>query len=147
AAQASLAQAETMLARRRVPAPAAGRVQDVFFRAGEVVAAGQPVLALLPPGNLRARFYVPEPRLAGIALGEKVAIRCDGCGAGFAATVSFISKEAEYTPPVIFSEEEKAKLVFRVEARPAAGTSLPVGLPVTVSPAASAAAPSEAARP
>ena len=85
----------------------------MFFRAGEVVNAGQPVLSLLPPQNLRLRFYVPEPVLATFALGQTVAVACDSCPAGIEAKVSFISREAEYTPPVIFSEQERAKLVFR----------------------------------
>jgi HlyD family secretion protein len=134
AAEATLRQAETKIAKRRVVAPASAKVQDVFFRAGEVVNAGQPVLSLLPPGNLRVRFYVPEPALATLSLGQTVAVSCDSCS-GFEARISFISREAEYTPPVIFSEQERAKLVFRVEARPLGPTNLPIGLPVSVAPA------------
>ena len=135
AAEAALAQAETRLARRRVLSPANARVQDVFFRAGEVVNAGQPVLSLLPPQNLRLRFYVPEPLLATLSLGQAIFVTCDSCPAGLEAKISFISREAEYTPPVIFSEQERAKLVFRVEARPAAPVNLPLGLPLSVSAA------------
>ena len=134
AAEAMVKQAETKIAKRRVAAPANAKVQDVFFRAGEVVNAGQPVLSLLPPQNLRLRFYVPEPVLATFALGQTVAVACDSCPAGIEAKVSFISREAEYTPPVIFSEQERAKLVFRIEARPAAAMNLPIGLPVSVRP-------------
>ena len=133
--EAVLRQAETRLAKRRVVAPAAARVQDVYFRAGEVVNAGQPVLALLPAANLRIRFYVPEPVLSALALGETVAVTCDSCGEGLRARVTFISREAEFTPPVIFSEQERSKLVFRAEARPLdADIRLPIGLPVTVRP-------------
>ena len=107
-------------------------MQDVYFRAGEVVNAGQPVLALLPPGNRRIRFYVPEPRALDHRARRAVAVTCDSCPAGSCATIVFISQEAEYTPPVIFSEQERAKLVFRVEAQPAATRALPIGLPVTV---------------
>src|SRR5215203_2351044 len=135
AAEAALAQAETRLARRRVLSPANARVQDVFFRAGEVVNAGQPVLSLLPPQNLRLRFYVPEPLLATLSLGQAIFVTCDSCPAGLEAKISFISREAEYTPPVIFSEQERAKLVFRVEARPTAPLNLPLGLPLSVSAA------------
>jgi HlyD family secretion protein len=134
AAEAALTQAETRLARRRVVAPAAAQVEDVYFRAGETVNAGQPVLALLPPDNRRIRFYVPEPRLATLALGTLIELSCDSCPAGLQARISFIAREAEYTPPVIFSEEERAKLVFRIEARPVDGADLPIGLPVTVMP-------------
>jgi len=135
AAEAALRQTEARLARRQVSAPADAQVQDVYFRAGETVNAGQPVLALLPPGNRRIRFYVPEPLLATMALGQTVGLSCDGCEAGLQARVSFISGEAEFTPPVIFSEQERTKLVFRIEAKPLDGAGLPIGLPVTVTPA------------
>ncbi|RDI62395.1 HlyD family secretion protein [Microvirga subterranea] len=134
AAEAGLNQAETRLAKRRVAAPADAQVQDVFFRAGETVNAGQPVLSLLPPENRRIRFYVPEPKLATVALGQEVAVTCDSCQPGLRARISFIAREAEFTPPVIFSQEERAKLVFRIEAKPADGANLPIGLPVTVLP-------------
>lgn len=140
AQKAALEQAETRLAKRQVVASADGRIQDVFFRPGEVVNAGQPVLALLPPGNLRFRFYVPEPALSAFTLGQAVTVSCDGCPAGIAAKISFISRQAEFTPPVIFSDRERAKLVFRVEAQPNEVTSLPLGLPVGVHPVASASA-------
>jgi len=133
--EAALMQAETRLAKRQVKAPSDAQVQDVYFRAGETVNAGQPVLALLPPANRRIRFYVPEPLLATVALGQTVGLTCDSCKEGLQARISFISNEAEFTPPVIFSEQERAKLVFRVEARPLDGKDLPIGLPVTVTPA------------
>jgi HlyD family secretion protein len=134
AAEAGLRQAETRLAKRRIQAPANALVQDVYFRPGEVVNAGQPVLALLPPDNRRIRFYVPEPRLSALSLGQAVGIACDNCPTDLEGRIVFISREAEYTPPVIFSEDERAKLVFRVEARPLGEVNLPIGLPVTVLP-------------
>jgi HlyD family secretion protein len=136
AAEAALAQAETRLSKRRLVAPAEATVQEVFFRPGEVVVAGQPVMSLLPPDGLKVRFYVPEGRLAGLALGQEVSVTCDSCPGPIRAKVSFMASEAEYTPPVIFSEEERSKLVFRVEARPVDGRPLPLGLPVAVLPAA-----------
>jgi HlyD family secretion protein len=132
---AAVKQAESKIDKRRVAAPANAKVQDVFFRAGEVVNAGQPVLSLLPPGNLRLRFYVPEPALSSLALGQSVRVSCDNCPENLEAKISFISREAEYTPPIIFSEQERAKFVFRVEARPVGAWSVPIGLPVSVSPA------------
>ena len=134
AADAMVKQAETKIAKRRVSAPAEAKVQDVFFRAGEVVNAGQPVLSLLPPGNLRVRFYVPETALSALSLGQTVRVACDNCPEKIEARISFISREAEYTPPIIFSEQERAKLVFRVEARPVGAVNLPIGLPVSVRP-------------
>jgi HlyD family secretion protein len=135
-ARAALDQAKLHLSRQRVTAPEAARVEDIYFRAGEVVNAGQPVLALLPPRNRRIRFYVPEPALSTLALGQIVAVTCDRCAPGQTASVSFIAREAEYTPPVIFSEAERAKLVFRVEAIPQGENGLPIGLPVSVRPIA-----------
>jgi HlyD family secretion protein len=135
-AEAALDQAETRLAKRRVSAAVSASVQDVFFRAGEVVNAGQPVLSLLPPGNRRIRFYVPEHDLATLSVGVPVAVTCDSCPAGLGARISFMAQEAEYTPPVIFSREERAKLVFRIEAQLGSETPLPLGLPVTILPKA-----------
>ena len=109
-------------------------VQDVFFRAGEVVNAGQPVLSLLPPANLRMRFYVPEPALSTLVAWASRARDLRQLPRGASGKISFISSEAEYTPPVIFSEKERAKLVFRIEARPIETWSLPIGLPVSVTP-------------
>ena len=119
-------------AKRRVSAPVAAGVEDIYFRAGEVVAAGQPVLALLPPGNRKVRFYVPEPSLSVLRLGQAVTVQCDGCSV-LKAVLTFVSNEAEFTPPVIFSKEERGKLVFRAEARLTNGEALPLGLPVSVS--------------
>jgi HlyD family secretion protein len=133
AARAQVRQIETRIGRQSVVAPAAGVVQDVFFRPGEVVNAGQPILALLPPANRKIRFYAPESQLARLALGRRVAISCDGCPPDLVARVTFMSSETEFTPPVIFSEQERSKLVFKLEARfPAPGARLPLGLPVTV---------------
>ena len=131
-AEARLNSAKTRLDRRKVASPAAGTVQQIYFRPGEMVPAGRPVLALLPPGNIKLRFFVPEALLPKIALGERVAVRCDSCPGDLAARVSFISRSVEYTPPVIYSLDERAKLVFLVEARPARPDNLRVGQPVTV---------------
>jgi HlyD family secretion protein len=131
-AQARRNQAVTRLARRRAASPVAGSVQQVYFRPGEVVSAGRPVVALLPPANIKARFFVPEATLPTIAIGDTVGLRCDGCPGELTAKVSFISRTAEYTPPVIYSMEERAKLVFLIEARPDAPQRLRVGQPLTV---------------
>ncbi|MDH3208797.1 MAG: HlyD family efflux transporter periplasmic adaptor subunit [Burkholderiaceae bacterium] len=101
-------------------APAQARVAETYFRIGEWVNAGQPVLSLLPRGSVKARFFVPQAEIADLALGQAVQLRCDGCGAPIAARVSFIATQAEYTPPVIYSNSQRAKLVFMVEAQPSA---------------------------
>lgn len=136
AARAALGMAEWRLAQRRVTAPVAGRVADVMARAGETMAAGTPVVSLLPPGNIFVRFFVPEALFAMIHLDDKVALVCDGCPPGLSARISFISPQAEYTPPLIYSESSKAKLVFIVEARPPReqAVRLNPGEPVEVRP-------------
>jgi HlyD family secretion protein len=135
ARKAALADAEWRLSRRQETAPAAGRVEDVFFRAGETASAGQGVVSLLTPDRLKLRFFVPEPQLASVAVGQKVAVACDGCPPDLTATVSFIAREAEFTPPVIYSLTRREKLVFLVEAKPD-DLSRPwhPGLPVDVTP-------------
>ena len=133
-ARAALAQAEWRLAQKSVAAPAAALVQDTYFVQGEWVAAGRPVVSLLPPGNLKARFYIPEPLLSSFNIGKPVEISCDGCPAPIPARVSFVSSQAEYTPPVLYSKESRSKLVFLVEARldPSVSDRLRPGQPVDV---------------
>jgi HlyD family secretion protein len=117
-ADAALAAAQWALDQRQVVAAAAGRIEDVYFRIGEEANAGAAVLQLLPPPNLKLRLYVPEPQLGRYKMGEKLAIACDGCAQGQTATISFIATTAEFTPPVIYSRESRAKLVYLIEARP-----------------------------
>lgn len=131
AAQAALAQAAWRLEQKSVAAPVAGLVHDTYFVEGEWVPAGRPVAALLPPGNIKVRFYVPQSALG--SLPRTVEVRCDGCPAPLSATVSFVSPQAEYTPPVLYSKESRAKLVFLVEAR-LEGGGLKPGQPVDVVP-------------
>jgi len=119
AARAALAQVEWRLAQKKMAAPVAGLVYDTSFNVGEWVAAGRPVASLLPPGNVKARFYVPQAVAGGLSPGRAVTLRCDGCPAPIAASVSWISPQAEYTPPVLYGRETRAKLMFLVEARPA----------------------------
>jgi HlyD family secretion protein len=107
-------------------------VQQIYFRPGEMVPAGRPVLALLPPGNIKVRFYVPETVVPSVAYGDEIDVACDGCAHGLTARVSFIAKQSEITPPVIYSLEERAKLVFLIEALPEKPSELRVGQPVDV---------------
>jgi HlyD family secretion protein len=143
AAQAALAMTEWRLSQRRVTAPIAARVADVLARPGETMAAGAPVVSLLPSANIFVRFFVPEIDLATLHLGDRVVIACDSCPSDLTGTVSFISPQAEYTPPVIYSEETRAKLVFLVEARPPPerASLLNPGQPVTVRPTAKRGGP------
>lgn len=98
--------------------PANALVAEVFYRQGEYIQAGQPVLSLLPPENRKARFFVPEAELGGVSVGQAVMLNCDGCGAAIPAHISRIASSAEYTPPVIYSNLQRAKLVFMAEAIP-----------------------------
>jgi HlyD family secretion protein len=134
AARAALEQATWKLDQKSVRATRSGRVFDTLYRVGEWVAAGSPVVRMLPPQNVKVRFFVPETLVGSLAAGRPVAIRCDGCGAEIPATLSYVSTEAEYTPPVIYSNETKSKLVFMVEAKPAVenATRLRPGQPVSV---------------
>lgn len=131
-ANANLTAAQTRLARRRMAAPVSGVVQRVYYRPGETVQPAKPVIALLPPSNLKIRFFAPEPKLATIKIGDAVTVTCDSCADSLTAKVSFIAQSAEYTPPVIYSREERDKLVFLIEARPDQPERFHVGLPVSV---------------
>lgn len=134
AARAALAQAAWRLEQKTVAATRAGRITDTLFREGEWVPAGSPVVRMLPPQNVKVRFFVPETVVGGLAAGRAVAIRCDGCGAEIAAVLDYVATQAEFTPPVIFSNETRSKLVFLVEARPAVADAkrLHPGQPVSV---------------
>lgn len=120
AAEQAVRQSQWRATQKQQTSPADALVSDVFFRPGEFVAAGQPVLALLPPENVKARFFVPETELARVAPGQSVLLGCDGCQTPITARITRIASQAEYTPPVIYSNAQRAKLVFLVEARPAA---------------------------
>jgi HlyD family secretion protein len=122
------------LSRRQVFSPVTGTVQEVYYRPGEVVPAGRPVVSLLPPGNIKVRFFIPEPVLAAIDYGDIVKVHCDACAPDITAHVSFIARQSEFTPPVIYSLEERSKLVFLVEALPDKPNALRVGQPVDVTP-------------
>jgi HlyD family secretion protein len=133
AAHHALDEAEKNLGKRQVFAQADGTVEEVYFRPGEVVNAGQAVVALLPPRNLKVRFFVAEPVRAKLQLDQSVTLSCDGCPPDLHAKINFIAREAEFTPPVIFSREQRQKLVFLIEARPEGdATALTAGQPVTV---------------
>jgi HlyD family secretion protein len=133
-AEAQLEQVRWQLAQKKGVAPAAGLVDDTLYRVGEWVPAGAPVVSLLPPQNRVVRFYVPEPVVATLRPGQAVQVHRDGADAPLAATISFIAPRAEFTPPVIYSREARAKLVFLIEARPAAAdaATLHPGQPVDV---------------
>src|SRR3954464_12646812 len=131
-AEARVKTSETRLARRTGLAPVGGIIQQIYFREGEMVPAQRPVLSIMPPGNMKVRFFVPETDLPKLAIGDDVRVTCDNCAGDLTAKVYFIATMAEYTPPVIYSLEERNKLVFLIQARPSKPESLKVGAPVSV---------------
>jgi HlyD family secretion protein len=136
AARDALAQAEWRLAQKSLRAPQDAVVTETLYYAGEWVPAGSPVVSLLPAANIKVRFFVSEAALGSVRLGQPVSVRCDGCAKPIAATVTYVAPQAEYTPPVIYSRENRSKLVFLVEARPAPADAvlLHPGQPVEVQP-------------
>lgn len=134
AARAALDQAAWKLNQKAVAASGAALVFDTLYREGEWVKAGNPVVRLLPPENIKVRFFVPETALGALAIGRAVALHCDGCPADVPAKITYIATASEYTPPVIYSNETRSKLVYMVEAHPdaAAAPDLHPGQPVEV---------------
>jgi HlyD family secretion protein len=132
--EAALTRSEWDLAQKRQTAPVSGQIFDTLYRAGEWIAAGHPVIVLLPPNNIKVRAYVPQSLLATIHTGDKTQVSIDGSSATFSGTVRFISPQAEYTPPVIYSQESRQKLVYLIELEfdPATAVQLHPGQPVTV---------------
>jgi HlyD family secretion protein len=132
AAQARLNSAQTRLARRKMFSPVAGTVEQLYYRVGELVPAGRPILAILPPGNLKLRFFVNEAALPTLKIGDTIGVSCDGCQSGITAKISFVARSSEFTPPVIYSMDERSKLVFLIEARTTTPELLRVGQPISV---------------
>jgi HlyD family secretion protein len=131
-AEARVKTSETRLARRIGFAPVSGTIQQIYFREGEMVPAQRPVLSIMPPGNIKLRFFVPETELPKLVIGDEVRVSCDNCAADLTAKIYFIATTAEYTPPVIYSLEERNKLVYLIQARPARPDALRVGQPISV---------------
>ncbi len=132
AQEAILARAEWDLAQKRQDAPKGGLIFDTLYRQGEWVAGGRPVVVLLPPENIKVRAFVPETRVGAIQPGDAVRVSVDGVNGSFTGKVSYISQQAEYTPPVIYSTESRNKLAFMIEAvfDPETSAKLHPGQPV-----------------
>ncbi|MTV14825.1 MULTISPECIES: efflux RND transporter periplasmic adaptor subunit [Bradyrhizobium] len=131
-AEARVNTSQTRLDRRKGFAPIAGSIQQIYFREGEMVQAQRPVLSIMPPGNMKLRFFVPETELPKLALGDEVRVTCDNCAADLTAKIYFIATTAEYTPPVIYSLDERNKLVYLIQARPSRPDVLRVGQPISI---------------
>jgi HlyD family secretion protein len=132
--EAVLTRNEWDLAQKQQAAPAAGLVFDTLYRAGEWIAAGRPVVVLLPPQNIKVRAFVPQPRIAAIHQGDKAQVTVDGAQSPFVGIVQYVSAQAEFTPPVIYSRENRQKLVYMIELSfdPATAVHLHPGQPVDV---------------
>lgn len=132
ALQAKLKQSEWELAQKTFYAPADGVIFDTYYRPGEFVDNGRPVAALLTPSNIRIEFFVPADGLAALHVGQKIAFECDGCAINNQASITYISPEAEYIPPLVYSRENKDKLVFRIKASIDHAENFKPGQPVVV---------------
>ncbi|WP_249033014.1 HlyD family secretion protein [Tenebrionicola larvae] len=117
-----------------IVAPQDALVYDIIYRRGERPGAGRPIISLLPPENIKVRFFVPEKRLGEVSVGQKVSFTCDGCQNAITGSINYISPQAEYAPPVIYSTSRREKLLFLVEAVPeqASISLLKPGQPVDV---------------
>ncbi len=132
AAKAEVDAAQIALDNRTVTAPVGALVERVFFRVGEVASTGAPLVVLLPPGELKARFFIPEAKRMSFSLGDTLGLSCDGCKPGLEAILSYMSSDPQYTPPIIYSQKERNRLVFMAEARLGVKTGLLPGQPVTM---------------
>lgn len=129
-AQADIAQAN--LDERMVNAPISGKVERVFFDVGEVAATGAPILSIFQPAKLKTIFFIPEPERSGFAIGDVLDLTCDGCRAGISVRITRMASQPQYTPPIIYSRDERARLVFRAEAILEDASGLLPGQPVTL---------------
>ncbi len=132
--RAALDKAKWSFDQKQQFAPAGAQVHDTLYRQGEWVAAGNPVVALLPPENVKVRFFVPQDKLPSIKIGQTVSVQCDGTPRAIPAVINYIATQAEYTPPVIYSRETRANLVFMIEAKisPADAADVRPGQPADV---------------
>ena len=131
-ARAGAEGARISLADRVLRAPVSGVVERRFYAAGEVAGSGAPVLAIFQPDRLRVIFYLPQAERSGFRLGEVLAMACDGCPAGISARIVLMASEPQYTPPILYSRDERGRLVFRAEAQVSGAAGLLPGQPVTL---------------
>jgi HlyD family secretion protein len=106
------------LEQRQVTAPSKGEVSDILLNPGEIAGPTAPIFSFLPEGAIKLTLFAAESQRAVLAPGAKLSISCDGCPRGLTATVSYVAREPEFTPPVIYSVDRRQKLMYRIEARP-----------------------------
>ena len=141
AAQAAQDSARIALDERQVRAPITGIIDEIFFQQGDVAATGAPSIAIYDPAVMKAIFFIPERERATVAVGQPLALTCDSCPPGLSARVTRLSADPQFTPPIIYSREERNRLVFRAEAISDQPLSLLPGQPVTLEPLAQEPAP------
>ena len=132
AARADAEVAAALLDDMRTTAPISGRIEKTYYTVGEVASAGTPVVSILPPDALKVLFYLPETVRAEFDIGQTLALTCDGCAPGIEARITRMASDPQYTPPLIYSRDERRRMVFRAEARLDRGTGLLPGQPVTL---------------
>ncbi|WP_415182666.1 HlyD family secretion protein [Phaeovulum sp.] len=120
---------------RTLLAPVSGRVERIYYEPGEVAASGAPVLSILPPGQIKAIFFLPEGARSSFSVGDRLGLSCDGCPDGIRATITRLASDPQYTPPILYSRDERARLVFRAEAALTPTDGLLPGQPITLAPA------------
>jgi HlyD family secretion protein len=133
-AAAAKERSDWAVAQKSQAAPTASLVYDTLFREGEFVSAGAPIVSLLPPENLKVRFFVPESDFAALKAGDPVRVTITGRASPIEARVNYLSPRPEFTPPILYNRDNRAKLVFMVEAitDPAVARDLHPGQPVDV---------------
>ncbi len=131
-ARAQVALAQAALDDRVVASPISGQVERVFFVAGEVTAAGTPVISIFQPDNLKAIFFIPEPARAEFVIGDRLDLTCDGCARPLGARITRLASQPQYTPPILYSRDERERLVFKAEAVIEGASGLLPGQPVTL---------------
>ncbi len=132
AALAEVSSAKTRLESQSIVSPISGTIDSIFYSVGEVSSAGSPTISILPDGPKLAIFFIPEPRLSEFSKGTTVSVNCDGCPEGITASIESIDSQPEFTPPIIYSRDERSRLVFRAEARLGSDTNLNPGQPVSI---------------
>ena len=133
AAQAEVARIQSDLDARTILSPVSGLVEKVFFEPGEVATAGTPVVSILPENALTVRFYVRENERSSLAVGNEFTMECDGCAQDYIVRLTRIDADPQFSPPIIYSREERARMVFRAEAATTENIPLLPGQPVTLS--------------
>lgn len=132
AARADAELAAARLDDMRTTAPIRGRVEKIYYTVGEVASAGTPVVSILPPDVLKVLFFLPESARSTFAIGDRLALSCDSCPDGLEVTITRMASDPQYTPPIIYSRDERHRLVFRAEAHLATGAGLLPGQPVSL---------------